>query len=105
MVIRDILPDGGAQHIALTVAAVRRKGPGVAIEVLISDLGGNPDSLRTVLNADIGLVSQPRNRLPVLLKSAPASGLPALTRTAGRRRRALAGYCCQVGAYAWSWRD
>ncbi len=57
MVTRDDLPDGGAQHIALTVAAVRRKCPGVAIEVLISDLGGNPDSLRTVLNADIEVLN------------------------------------------------
>jgi lipoic acid synthetase len=52
MVTRDELPDGGAQHVARTIVAVRRTCPGIAIEVLISDLGGNTDSLRTVLEAN-----------------------------------------------------
>lgn len=45
---RDDLPDGGAEHFAATVQAVRER-TGAAIEVLISDLEGNRQALRTIL--------------------------------------------------------
>ncbi|HEX9161781.1 MAG TPA: lipoyl synthase [Thermoanaerobaculia bacterium] len=48
MVNRDDMPDGGAAHIADTVAAVRAR-TGANIEVLISDLEGNRDALRVVI--------------------------------------------------------
>ena len=48
MVNRDDMPDGGAQHMADTVAAVRGR-TGAAVEVLISDLEGNRDALRVVI--------------------------------------------------------
>jgi lipoyl synthase len=48
MVNRDDMPDGGADHMARTVTAVRER-TGAAVEVLISDLEGNRDALRTVL--------------------------------------------------------
>ncbi|HEX8171458.1 MAG TPA: lipoyl synthase [Thermoanaerobaculia bacterium] len=48
MVNRDDMPDGGAEHVARTVLAVRER-TGAAVEVLISDLDGNRDALRTVL--------------------------------------------------------
>jgi lipoic acid synthetase len=48
MVNRDDMPDGGADHVARTVSAVRER-TGAAVEVLISDLEGNRDALRTVL--------------------------------------------------------
>ncbi|HYC90034.1 MAG TPA: lipoyl synthase [Thermoanaerobaculia bacterium] len=47
MVNRDDMPDGGAAHVAETVRAVRER-TGAAVEVLISDLEGNRDALRTV---------------------------------------------------------
>jgi lipoic acid synthetase len=50
MVNRDDMPDGGAQHIALTVLAVRQR-TGAAVEVLISDLEGNRDALGVVLDS------------------------------------------------------
>jgi lipoic acid synthetase len=50
MVNRDDMPDGGADHVARTVAAVRER-TGAAVEVLISDLEGNRDALRTVIAA------------------------------------------------------
>src|SRR5438132_3850901 len=50
MVNRDDMPDGGAAHIAKTVAAVRTR-TGAAVEVLISDLEGNRDALRVVVAA------------------------------------------------------
>ena len=48
MVNRDDMPDGGAEHVARTVTAVRGE-TGAAVEVLISDLDGNRDALRVVL--------------------------------------------------------
>jgi len=45
---RDDLPDGGAGHIARTVAAIRARDPAVGIEVLMGDLGGDPEALATV---------------------------------------------------------
>jgi lipoyl synthase len=50
MVNRDDMPDGGAAHVAQTVAAVRAR-TGAAVEVLISDLEGNRDALRAVVAA------------------------------------------------------
>lgn len=51
MVTRDDLPDGGADHVAKTMAAIRRRVPGLGIEVLISDLGGNWGALNGLLAA------------------------------------------------------
>jgi lipoic acid synthetase len=50
-VTRDDLPDGGASQFALTIQAVRRRLPGVTVEVLISDLGGSLAALATVADA------------------------------------------------------
>jgi len=48
MVNRDDMADGGAQHVADTVTSVRERCP-ITIELLISDLEGNRDALRTIL--------------------------------------------------------
>lgn len=48
MVNRDDLPDGGADHVARTVRAVRER-TGAGVEVLISDLEGNRDALETIM--------------------------------------------------------
>jgi lipoic acid synthetase len=50
MVNRDDMPDGGAEHVARTVVAVRER-TGAAVEVLISDLDGNRDALRVVMQS------------------------------------------------------
>lgn len=50
-VTRDDLPDGGAGHFAAVLEALRRELPRVTREVLIPDLGGDPNSLATVLQA------------------------------------------------------
>ncbi len=50
MVNRDDMSDGGADHVARTVLAVRER-TGAAVEVLISDLDGNREALRTVMAA------------------------------------------------------
>lgn len=50
MVNRDDLPDGGAEHLARTVTEVRER-TGANVEVLVSDLEGNREALRTVIAA------------------------------------------------------
>ena len=50
-VARDDLPDGGAAGFAATVAAIRRRTPGVRVEVLIPDCKGEPDALAVVFDA------------------------------------------------------
>ncbi|MDW7617867.1 lipoyl synthase [Peribacillus simplex] len=50
-VARDDLKDGGAEVFAETVKAVRRKNPFCSIEVLPSDLNGEYDNLKTLMDA------------------------------------------------------
>lgn len=50
-VTRDDLPDGGASQFALTIQAVRRRLPGVTVEVLIPDFGGSLAALAAVADA------------------------------------------------------
>ena len=50
-VARDDLPDGGAGQMAATVRAIRGRCPGVGIEVLIADYGGDEAALAAVLEA------------------------------------------------------
>ncbi len=50
-VARDDLADGGAGAIARTIAAIRERSPETAVEVLISDVKGDPDALQLILDA------------------------------------------------------
>lgn len=50
-VTRDDLEDGGAEHFANCIKAIKEYNPKILVEVLISDLGGNLKALQTVCNA------------------------------------------------------
>jgi lipoyl synthase len=50
-VARDDLADGGAGMFARTTEAIRARRPGTSVEVLISDLQGDPASLEVVFDA------------------------------------------------------
>lgn len=50
-VTRDDLPDGGAAHMAATVRAIKALCPETTVETLISDLKGDENALKTVLDA------------------------------------------------------
>ena len=50
-VTRDDLDDGGAQHFVETIAAVRQRCPGVAVEVLTPDFIGKDGALERVARA------------------------------------------------------
>ena len=50
-VTRDDLPDGGANHIALCIEAIKTRLPGTTIEVLVQDFCGDTVALDRVLSA------------------------------------------------------
>jgi lipoic acid synthetase len=66
MVARDDLDDGGAAAVAATVRAVHERVPSCAVEVLISDLGGDADDLATVLAARPEVVNHNVETVPRL---------------------------------------
>ncbi len=65
-VTRDDLEDGGAAHFAKTVNAVRRENPGVLVELLIPDFGGDIKALETVLDAEPDVLNHNIETVPRL---------------------------------------
>lgn len=49
---RDDLRDGGAEHFARTVRAIKARTPEVLVETLVPDFGGNEDAIRVAATAD-----------------------------------------------------
>lgn len=93
---RDDLPDGGAGHFAEVIAAVHRRNPGCAVEVLTPDFRGVPGALDVVLGAAPEVFSHNVETVPRLYRRArPGSryerSLALLAEAARRRHR---------GAYA-----
>jgi lipoic acid synthetase len=54
---RDDLPDGGANHFAATIRAIKQRDPEVMVEVLIPDFQGNIDHVRKVVEASPEVVA------------------------------------------------
>ena len=50
-VTRDDLADGGAEHFAQTIGAIRAESPGCKVEVLTPDFGGRRESVELVCSA------------------------------------------------------
>jgi len=48
---RDDLPDQGAGHFAETIRAIKERHPGILVEALTPDFRGEPELVRTVLEA------------------------------------------------------
>jgi lipoic acid synthetase len=48
---RDDLPDGGAEHFASTIRAIKKRDPNVILEALIPDFQGNSDDVKKVVDA------------------------------------------------------
>ena len=56
-VTRDDLPDGGAAHFAECVKEIRKANKDVTIEVLISDLRGNWDALKVIVDSKPDIIN------------------------------------------------
>ena len=50
-VTRDDLPDGGADHFARTITAIKERTPETTVEVLTPDFSGDPGAIGRVLEA------------------------------------------------------
>ncbi len=55
---RDDIPDGGAQHFANTVNAIKEKDRNIEIEVLTSDFNGSKEAVKTVIDSPIKVFAQ-----------------------------------------------
>lgn len=65
-VTRDDLPDGGAFHFADVINAIKKKTPGVGIEVLIPDFQGDWDALSEVVDAGPDVIAHNVETVPSL---------------------------------------
>lgn len=55
---RDDLPDGGAEHYAQTVKAIKASNPNTAVEALTPDFKGIYTSIETIVNSGIEVFAQ-----------------------------------------------
>jgi lipoic acid synthetase len=67
---RDDLPDGGARHFAQVIAAIHRRSPGCAVEVLTPDFRGVPDALDLLLGAAPEVFSHNMETVPRMYRLA-----------------------------------
>lgn len=65
-VTRDDLPDGGAEHFAKVVNAIRAKDSSIIIEVLISDLKGQREAIKTVVDSKPEIINHNVETVPRL---------------------------------------
>lgn len=66
---RDDLPDGGAQHIAHTITAIRQDNPGTTIEVLTPDFLRKDGALEIVVQAKPDVFNHNLETVPSLYAS------------------------------------
>jgi lipoic acid synthetase len=101
-VARDDLPDGGAGAMAATVLAIRERSPQVAVEVLTSDLKGDPASLATLLEARPDVLNHNIETVARLQRAARPSAsyarsLTVLARAAARGLATKSGLMVGLG--------
>ena len=65
-VTRDDLPDGGAGPFAQTITEIRRRVPGIRVEVLVPDFGGSDRALTTVVRARPNVLNHNLETIPRL---------------------------------------
>lgn len=73
-VTRDDLHDGGAEHFANTVKALKREIPDIRVEVLVPDFQGSQKSLDIVLNSNPDVFSHNIETVPSLYKYRKKAG-------------------------------
>jgi len=54
---RDDLPDQGASHFAETIREIKERDPSILVECLIPDFQGEPDLVRTIIDADPDVIA------------------------------------------------
>jgi lipoic acid synthetase len=71
---RDDLPDGGAAHFAETILALRRRNPGVGVEVLVPDFMGDLDAVARVVAAGPAVFNHNTETVPSLYTEVRPAG-------------------------------
>jgi lipoic acid synthetase len=88
-VARDDLPDEGAGAMAATVEAIRRRTPGVQVEVLISDCRGRAGALDTIFAARPDILNHNVETVPRLQRAVrPSAGYARSLAVLARARAA-----------------
>jgi lipoic acid synthetase len=87
-VARDDLADGGASGFVETVRAIRGRSPGTAIELLISDCKGDPDSLDAIFAAGPDVLNHNIETVPRLQRAVRPSASYARSLAVLARARA-----------------
>ena len=65
---RDDLPDGGAEHFAATVRALKQLKPDCTVEVLTPDFQGDEDAVATVARSPLEIYNHNTETVPRLYK-------------------------------------
>ena len=68
-VTRDDLSDGGSEHFARTIGALKKKNPSLTIEVLIPDFQGDSKALDRVINACPDIINHNVETVPRLYEN------------------------------------
>ncbi len=88
-VARDDLADGGAAAFAATIAAIRRRNPAAAVEVLIPDCAGDPSALDVVFAAAPDVLNHNLETVPRLQRAVrPSAGYARSLAVLARAKRA-----------------
>ena len=87
-VARDDRPDGGAAGFVATIEAIRRRSPGVAVEVLIPDCKGDPEALETIFAARPDVLNHNLETVPRLQRQVRPSASYARSLAVLARARA-----------------
>jgi lipoic acid synthetase len=99
---RDDWPDGGAAVFAATIAEIRARVPGCAVEVLIPDFKGRWDALQTVLDARPDVLNHNVETVPRLYRTVRAGAsfsrsLELLRRSSEQGLRTKSGIMLGLG--------
>lgn len=73
-VTRDDLPDGGAEHFANCIDAIRQYGDDIKIEILTPDFKGNKTSLDTIIKASPNVFNHNIETVREVFKTARPQG-------------------------------
>ncbi len=72
---RDDIPDFGSDHFRKTIQAIHQHAPDCRVEVLIGDLRGNQEDLKTILSANLQVLNHNLETVPRLYKKVrPGAG-------------------------------
>lgn len=98
MVTRDDLPDGGAGHVVATIEALRERLPETAVEVLVSDFGGDASAIDAVALARPDVFNHNVETVPRLYRTVrPQADYARSLRVLARAREAAPGVPTKSG--------